>query len=120
MKEMAVIQVRGSINMSNDLRQTLLMLNLKKKHNCVIIPATPQYLGMLQKAKDYITYGEIDSPTKELLLKASHKDKTYYLQPPKGGFEKGGIKRSFNTGGALGSRGTDINRLIKKMMHHEE
>lgn len=43
--------------------------------------------------------------------------RTYFrLLPPKGGFERKGIKQPYSMGGALGYRGQDINILIKKML----
>ena len=55
----AVIFIRGTINSKKGVADTLGMLNLHKKHHCTIIPDTPTYRGMLQKVKDYITWGEI-------------------------------------------------------------
>ena len=40
----------------------------------------------------------------------------FRLSPPKKGFERKGIKKSFQEGGAIGYRGKEINALIKKMM----
>ncbi|MFP4402065.1 MAG: 50S ribosomal protein L30 [Candidatus Nanoarchaeia archaeon] len=44
--------------------------------------------------------------------------KPYFrLQPPKGGFEKGGIKKTFTQGGVLGERSEEaIEKLISKML----
>lgn len=43
--------------------------------------------------------------------------KTFFrLLPPKGGFERGGIKTPFSLGGVLGYRGEKINKLIKNML----
>ncbi len=44
------------------------MLKLFRRFNCVIIDDRPSYQGMLQKIKDWATWGEIDSDTIELLL----------------------------------------------------
>ena len=44
------------------------MLNLTKVNHAVIIPDNPQYKGMLQKAKDYITWGDASSSTVESML----------------------------------------------------
>ena len=38
----------------------------------------------------------------------------FRLHPPKKGFE--GVKRSYTTGGALGYRGKDINKLLERML----
>jgi len=38
------------------------------------------------------------------------------LGPPKKGYERAGIKKSYSVGGALGYRASDINKLIKRMV----
>lgn len=40
----------------------------------------------------------------------------FRLHPPKGGFERGGIKKTFNQGGVLGERKEAISILIEKML----
>lgn len=40
----------------------------------------------------------------------------FRLNSPKKGFERGGVKKSFKTGGAVGYRGKEINELLYKMM----
>lgn len=64
-----VIRIRGRVKISRPIEDTLKMLRLKAINNCVILPETPSYKGMLEKVKDYITYGEIDENTLILLLK---------------------------------------------------
>jgi len=56
---LAVIRIRGDIGVKKEVKDTLKMLNLYRKNTCVIIPETPYFLGMIRKAKDYITWGEI-------------------------------------------------------------
>lgn len=65
----AAIRVRGKGVKNKKIRDTLEMLNLKRVNNCVVIPEIPQYLGMLKKCSNAITYGEIDQETLEKLLK---------------------------------------------------
>jgi large subunit ribosomal protein L30 len=53
--------------------------------------------------------------------KASLKDvkklkPVFSLSPPRGGFERGGIKKPYNKGGVLGYRGDEINKLIERML----
>tara|TARA_B100000767_G_C19430258_1_gene395650 strand:- start:225 stop:626 length:402 start_codon:yes stop_codon:yes gene_type:complete len=45
------------------------MLNLTKVNHATIVPNAPTYEGMLNKSKDYITWGEIDSDMISNLLK---------------------------------------------------
>lgn len=40
----------------------------------------------------------------------------FRLHPPKKGYEREGIKKSFHIGGALGYRANDINKLIERMI----
>ncbi|WP_423792849.1 50S ribosomal protein L30 [Methanocaldococcus indicus] len=151
----AVVRVRGRIKVRGDIEDTLKMLRLHKTNHCVVIPETDTYKGMLEKVKDYITWGEIDKETlKKLILKRGRlkgdkrvdeekiKELTgmeldelvekiikgeiklketplkpvFRLHPPRKGWERKGIKKHFNIGGALGYRGEKINELLEKMM----
>ena len=55
----AVIRVRGHINIKEDIEDTMTLLRLNRVNHCVIIPQNDVYKGMLQKAKDFITWGEV-------------------------------------------------------------
>ncbi|AGB04988.1 50S ribosomal protein L30P, archaeal [Aciduliprofundum sp. MAR08-339] len=59
----AVVRVRGRTGVRKDIADTLKMLNLTRINHCVLVPDTPAYRGMLQKVKDYVTWGEIDEET---------------------------------------------------------
>jgi large subunit ribosomal protein L30 len=45
------------------------MLGLTRVNHCVIVDDDPSVLGMLHKAKDYITWGEVEPEVVERLLK---------------------------------------------------
>lgn len=68
-KMFAVIRVRGSVDVRKDIKDTLAMLRLHKINHAVLVDETQSYKGMLQKAKDYITWGEIDKDTLASLIK---------------------------------------------------
>ena len=61
-----VIRVRGTTGVVQKTADTLDMLRLNRISHAVLVEENPSYEGMLQKAKDYITWGEIDA---ELLAK---------------------------------------------------
>lgn len=67
-KQIAIVRIRGQINVPKKIKDTLNMIRLYKKNTCVIIPNTKNYNGMIQKIKDYVTWGEVDSKTLKLLL----------------------------------------------------
>jgi len=62
----AIIRVRGIVNVNPDIKRTLKLLRLTKVNHCTLIEENKVYKGMLQKVKDYTTWGEID---KEILPK---------------------------------------------------
>ncbi len=66
---LAVIRVRGRTGVRKEISDTLKMLNLTRINHCVLIPETPSYKGMLQKVKDYVTWGEINKDTLERLIR---------------------------------------------------
>jgi len=64
----AVVRVRGLINIKPDIKKTLQLLRLTRANHCVLIPKTSVTAGMLQRVKDYVTWGEINAPTMQELL----------------------------------------------------
>jgi large subunit ribosomal protein L30 len=66
---LAVIRIRGKVNVNKKIEDTLKMLRLNNVNNCVIVPEEPTYLGMIEKCKDYIAYGNIKYETFFEMLK---------------------------------------------------
>jgi large subunit ribosomal protein L30 len=122
MERLAIIRIRGTDDVNSQMVDTMVMLKLLKKHVCSIYDNTPNILGMAEKCKDYVTYGEIDEETYKLLVekrgitKEGKLQNYFHLNPPRGGFERRGIKVPFTMKGALGYRGAKINDLIRKMV----
>ena len=139
---LAVIRIKGGIGVKGNITDTLDMLRLHNRNTCVVIPNNEVYNGMVRKAKDYITWGEIEDKTlKELIAKKGqeykgpeqdpkkkikynrffiHENKKYKkffrLNSPKKGYGRKGTKEVFMKGGALGYRGKKINDLIIRMI----
>lgn len=111
MNKLVIIRIRGHVRLSRHVKYTLELLGLDKTNSCVLKEDTPSVRGMLQKATRYITWGEADAAT-EKKIDVTPKN----LMPPRGGFERKGVKMPYNKGGALGYRGTAINELIKRML----
>lgn len=68
MKRIIAVRVRGTVKVRKDINDTLAMLNLTKPHHATVIDDRPSYKGMLEKAKDYLTYGEIEQSVLEALI----------------------------------------------------
>ncbi len=62
---LAVVRIRGSAERRKKTEDTLSMLRLDAINNCVILPETADYQGMIEKVKDVVTWGKID---KEILV----------------------------------------------------
>ena len=140
--QLAAIRVRGMISVRTKISDPIEMLRLYRNNFCCVVPNTPLYEGMLRKAKDYITWGEIDDETFKILVEKrgeefkgretdskglikyktfvvinNKKIKPYFrLNAPRKGYGRKGVKTSFTNGGALGYRGAAINELIKRML----
>lgn len=157
-KRIAIVRVRGKVHVRKGIEDTMSFLNLTRVNHCVVVDNREEYLGMLKKVNDYVTWGEISPGIFEKLLEDRGrlegnkpltvdylKDNTRYksikkfaddfvkfkaeikdvpglkpvfrLKPPEKGYERGGIKHPYSTGGALGYRGEDINKLLERMIH---
>jgi len=66
----AVVRIRGTVNVRKDVEETLKLLRLHKPHHVVIIPLTESYKGMLIKAQRMIAWGEVTFDTFLKLLKS--------------------------------------------------
>ena len=116
-EKIAVILIRGLIDLKPNIKSTLRMLNLQKRNACIILENNPVNMGMIKKVQNYVTYGPINQETLTLLKTKRPTAKKYYsLHPPRGGFERKGIKKTYNEKGALGNRDKKINELIQKML----
>jgi len=63
-----VVRARSDVGVERSIKETMHCMNLTRVNHAVIIPDNPQYRGMLQKAKDYITWGEADAGLVERML----------------------------------------------------
>jgi large subunit ribosomal protein L30 len=66
----ALVQLRGEVNQSQSVRDTLEMLNLHKVNHCVLVPETPTYEGMITKVNDWVAHGEPTEVAVERLLRS--------------------------------------------------
>ena len=67
-KQLAAIRIRGVTGVRRNVEDTLKMLRLYRKNYCCVLLNNQIYQGMLKSAKDYITWGEIDDETFNMLV----------------------------------------------------
>jgi large subunit ribosomal protein L30 len=137
-----IIRVRGGVHANRQIVATLADLHLSRPNHATVVPEEPAFRGMITKVEGYVTWGEADPTTVEMLLKErgrARKDVAssgpaptaeqvattglaraggwkpmFRLHPPKGGWRS--TKKTFARGGALGYRGAAINDLARRMM----
>ena len=131
----AVVRLRGNVNISAKIKDSLKMLNLDNKFTCTLLPESPDYEGMLEKVRDFVTWGKVKEGTALKILERNGVDepeeiingleegkslseigldKDLSLSPPSGGF-KGSFKEQYPKGEA-GYREDEINSLIERMV----
>ncbi len=66
--KIAVVRVRGCRKIAPRIAKSLELLRLERPNHCVLVDDSPQYLGMLEQAKDYVAYGPIAEGTILALL----------------------------------------------------
>ena len=64
-----VIRIRSDRTVEHSIRETMGYLNLTRVNHAVIVPERETYAGMLQKTKDYVTWGEVDAETVATLIR---------------------------------------------------
>jgi len=68
-KRIAIVRVRGGVGVGKNPERQLKFLKLNRVNHCVIVDDSPQYMGMIAKCKDYITWGEMEKETFAMLIK---------------------------------------------------
>jgi len=70
MKSLLAIRIRGGVSCTRRVEDTLRMLRVDRNNYATILDDRPDYQGMLQKAKDYVTWGEPDLETIKMVLES--------------------------------------------------
>jgi large subunit ribosomal protein L30 len=68
-KCVAVVRVRGIISAPRHVRETLQMLHLTRNNYAILIDNRPSFLGMMNTAQSFITWGEASKETVNVLIK---------------------------------------------------
>jgi LSU ribosomal protein L30P len=66
---LAVIRIRGTTGIRPQAAKTAELLRLNRINHLVFVEDNETTRGMLQTVKDYVTWGEVDEETIEMILK---------------------------------------------------
>jgi large subunit ribosomal protein L30 len=64
-----VVRVRGSIHARHDVVETLRSLHLTRPNHATILPEAASFQGMLHAVQGYVTWGEAEPETVDLILR---------------------------------------------------
>jgi len=67
-KLLLAVRIRGTVGDNPPTALALKSLGMESKFNARVVPANPDMLGMLRRAKDQITWGELEPETLEMIL----------------------------------------------------
>jgi large subunit ribosomal protein L30 len=67
--KLAVIRVRGGVRAREAINKTLNYLRLDRVNHCVVVDDTSSNVGMIRKAKDYITWGTPSAASLSAMLR---------------------------------------------------
>ncbi len=73
MTSMIVVRVRATVGVRRDIRETMELIGLNRPNHAVVVPLNDSYKGMLQKIKDYCTWGEATEETLAAMINARGK-----------------------------------------------
>ncbi|EMA05026.1 50S ribosomal protein L30 [Haloferax denitrificans] len=64
----AIVQLRGEVNIAQDVRDTLTMLNIHRVNHATFVPENDAYRGMISKVNDFVAHGEPSVDVVETLI----------------------------------------------------
>jgi len=115
----AIVRITGQVKIRREIEETLKRLGLKRKYSCVVLEKPkPEELGMIEKVRDFVAFGEISPEVHKKLIeergKLSKSKTKFRLHPPRGGIDS---KKHFGVQkGVLGNNKKEIDKLILRML----
>jgi len=68
-KCIVAVKIRGEVSAQREAKETNAFLGLTHTNHAVILDSRPAYLGMLQRAQSYVTWGEVSKETVTAMIK---------------------------------------------------
>ncbi len=116
--KLAVVRIRGKVNLKPDIKKTLELLKLDRQQTLVVVPDTPEFQGMVKIVSNHTMWGRVpdtiveDLKAKGVKFEGGKAIKWAHLLPPRGGYKS--IKKQ-RPHGNLGKQ-KDIYSWILKML----
>lgn len=136
-----VIRIAGQVNLSDQVKETMARIRLKKKYSAVLLPESEDTSKLLMNLRNFVSYGKINTETLAKLLATRAKPlksgakidakkvmseigkvpleklgvKPFFsLHPPRGGIES--KKHAGEKGKGVLGENKNINELVERML----
>jgi len=112
----AAVRLRGPVDVDQQTEDTLSNLNLHKTNQLVVFEESRSIRGMMNHAKDFITFGEVTEETVEMIEEEEgsfESGDSFDTRPPRKGYED--TRSQVGQGGSLGER-EDMDELVRRML----
>lgn len=137
-----VIRINGMVGMNSDMQEALFRMRLRRKYAAVLIKPTPENMKLIQKVRNFISFGDISKETLVELIKKRAQPiskgakidaekiaaeveskglenlglKPFFrLHPPRGGIESK-VHAGTRKKAVLGDMKDKINELVRRML----
>ncbi|PIN90172.1 50S ribosomal protein L30 [Candidatus Pacearchaeota archaeon CG10_big_fil_rev_8_21_14_0_10_32_14] len=141
-----MLRIKGEVGVDRDIEETMCRLKLKKKFVGVILnKETNVQMGMVQKIRNCVAYGEVSDELLEKIIasrgraldtskKMAEPKKVveglkqgksledfnvkpfFRMHPPRGGFRGPASTKTHYPKGTLGDHGKELNKLVERML----
>ena len=64
------VRIAGRVGVDENIADTLKLIHLTRANHATILPSSPSQLGMLQRVKDHVTWGEGTPENVSLLIRS--------------------------------------------------
>ena len=95
-----IIRISGQVGMNHKVKETFKRMGLWRKYTCTVINPTKEKIGMLNKIRHHVAFGEINNQTFEEIItnrgKAIDKKKKIDVKKAAEGIAKGSKYEEFN------------------------
>ncbi|MCX8158682.1 MAG: uL30 family ribosomal protein [Candidatus Pacearchaeota archaeon] len=107
----AVIRISGLVEIPSSIKETLFRLHLRKKYSLILMEKNKENLKLLNKIRNFVSYGEISPKLIDEINKKKGKSIVLNLHPPRGGINS----KLHYPKGVLGEN-KEIEDLIRRML----
>jgi large subunit ribosomal protein L30 len=113
------IRIKGMVKIPTSIQETLFRMRLRRKYSAIFLEETAENKKLLEKVRNFISYGIIEKSILSELIKERGQGKKQEelkflrLHPPRGGIDS---KKHSGVGKGVLGQNKNINELVRRML----